>query len=66
MFKSRTAEYRKYNNIKGDTINIIIIILMKKEYLCELIEECLHNMEKECDLVGDEERVKKLEKSKEM
>ena len=38
---------------------------MKKEYLCELIEECLHNMERECDLVGDEERVKKLEKFKE-
>ena len=32
---------------------------MKKENLCELIEECLHNniMERECDLVGDEERV---------
>ena len=39
---------------------------MKKEYLCELIKECLHNMEREHDLVGDEERVKKLEKSKEM
>ena len=37
---------------------------MKKEYLCELIEERLHNMERECDLFGDEERVKKLEKSK--
>ena len=30
------------------------------------MEVCLHNMERECDLVGDEEWVKKLERSKEM
>ena len=42
------------------------MLLVKKEYLCESMEECLHNMERECDLVGEEERVKKLEKSKEM
>ena len=30
------------------------------------MEDCLHNMEREYNLVGDEERVKKLEKSKGM
>ena len=30
------------------------------------MEDCLHNMERECDLVGYEERVKKLKKSKEI
>ena len=55
--------YKKY--IIGETIPNINTN-NEKEYLCELIEECLHNMERECDLVGDEERVKKLEKSKEM
>ena len=30
------------------------------------MEDCLHNMERDCDLVGYEERVKKLKKSKEI
>ena len=56
MLKSRTAGYRKY--FIGDTIPNINAINEKRKLL-ELIEECLHNniMERECDLVGDEERV---------
>ena len=55
--------YREY--IEGDTIPKTNTI-NKKEYLNELMEDCLHNMERECDLVGYEERVKKLKKSKEI
>ena len=36
------------------------MLLMTKENLCELLEECLHNMERECDLVGESEKVKKV------
>ena len=62
MPKSRMGGYRKY--VKWDTI--LAILLIKKEYLCELMKECLHMMDRECDLVGEVEKVKKLEKSKEM
>jgi len=60
MSKRRTVGYRKY--VKRDTVPEINTIY-KKEYLYELIVECLYNIEIECDLVRDEE---KLEKFKEM
>jgi len=63
MSKQRTVGYRKY--VKRDTVPEIYTIY-KNQYLYELIEECLHNIERECDLVRDEEKLKKLEKSKEM
>jgi len=58
MPKRRTVRYRKY--VKRDTVPEINTIY-KKEYLCELIEECLHNIERECNLVQDGEKLKKLD-----
>ena len=63
MLKTRTAGYREY--IEGIQFQKQIL-LTKKEYLNELMEDCLHNMERECDLIRYEERVKKLKKSKEI
>ena len=42
------------------------MLLMEKKYLYALMEECLHNMESGCDLVGEVEKVKKLENCEEM
>ena len=42
------------------------MLLMEKKYLYALIEECLHNMESGCDLVGGVKKVEKLENCKEM
>ena len=42
------------------------MLLMEKKYLYALMEECLQSMDSGCDLVGEVEKMKKLENCKEM